>query len=104
MTANIDSAEASASNRIAASTPTDDSDVRFVIATTYAATPTIQTVHVRQPGVCRAEDDVTCDPSTVGMGSRGRADKSYFPALAVSPKQSAARASVTAVAASAQRA
>ena len=34
MTANIDSAEASASNRTAASTPTDDSDVRLVTDST----------------------------------------------------------------------
>ena len=34
MTANIDRVDASASKRTAASTPTDDSDVRFTIETT----------------------------------------------------------------------
>ena len=48
MTANSDSAEASASNRTAASTPTDESDVRFVTESTYAATPTPHTSHRRQ--------------------------------------------------------
>ena len=53
MTANIDSADASASNLTCASTPTDESDVRLTIATMYASSPTVQTVQVRQPGAAR---------------------------------------------------
>ena len=54
-TANIDSVEASTSNRSAVSTPTAASDVRFVIARMYAAAPTPQISHARHEGPAGAE-------------------------------------------------
>ena len=53
-TANIDSVDASASNRSAASTPTADSEVRFVIARMYPAAATPQMSQARHDGADRA--------------------------------------------------
>jgi hypothetical protein len=68
MTANSDRVEASASNRTAASTPTADSEVRFVTETTYAATPTPQTSHRRHADAGAGSGSVVTWPFKAGSG------------------------------------
>ena len=85
MTANIDSAEASASNLTCASTPTDEREVRLMIATMYARSPTVQTVQVRQPGASRP---IVRDKRVLSFGA---GDGCRDPASALKVSASASR-------------